>query len=101
MNIAEVIYTIKDRIENVSDDEGTPGKTIQYYAGNSTNNNRQPSVAQVIRYFTSPNAPKRQRETGNALKVVYDLNRSDIRRLRPNNRSDAVDINEFIRFFEG
>lgn len=103
MDTNTVVETVIDRIESISTEWGTSGKTLQFYIGDSTNNNRQPSVSQVIRYFTRSSASKRQREAGNALKAVYDTYRSEIRSARhsrASSRTDAIDINEFIKFFE-
>lgn len=70
---------------------------IKASVGDSLNNNRVPSVNQVIRFLTREESSTRQYKVGRILKNVYGLTRSELRTQRLNDRTDAYDINEFIR----
>ena len=62
--------------------------------GDSTNNNRVPSVNQVIRFLTSTNYA-----LSSDLRRVYrslQKNKAFKRLRRNNNRTDAIDINELV-----
>lgn len=69
---------------------------IKFSVGDSTRNNRVPSVNQVIKFLTRKNSSNRQRVVGNQLKNVYPVLRSKLRNIRLSERSDALDINEFL-----
>ena len=69
------------------------------FIGDSINNNRVLTVNQVIRFFTNASSNK-SRTIGHNLDSVYDLLRVDITSNRGNNRTDAIDINEFLAFYE-
>jgi hypothetical protein len=66
--------------------------------GDSINNNRTLTVGQVIRYLTESSSRKNVR-LGKSLESVYEILKDDIRDFRFNNRTDALDINEFINFY--
>ena len=60
------------------------------------------SVNQVIRFLTRKNASRNQRAVGLILKGNYETVRSKVRAERPfrdSARTDAVDINEYIRYW--
>jgi hypothetical protein len=73
---------------------------VKAVLGDSTNNNRALSVNQIIKYFTAHDASKKQRKVGQQLREVYPITRKYLRELRLNSRTDAVDINEFLKEFK-
>lgn len=67
--------------------------------GDSTNNHRTLTVSQVIRFLESRRNGN-MRILGANLAEVYELIREDLIFNRGNNRTDAIDINEFVDGFE-
>lgn len=70
--------------------------SVQVVIGDSTNNNRVPSVRQVIRYLNQTN----QFTLGSDLGRVYRslLSKKVFKRLRRGTyRTDAIDINELVQ----
>ena len=68
---------------------------IKDRVGDSLNNNRVPSVNQVIRFLTRENSSTRQYEIGRTLRQIYNATRRTLRQNRSTLRTDAFDINEF------
>lgn len=71
---------------------------VKLTIGDSINNNRSLTVNQVIRFLLSSNV-QQEIELGLSLQSVYGLIKSDLLNSRINNRTDALDINEFINFY--
>ena len=67
--------------------------------GDSINNNRVLTVGQVVR-FLSDSRIIGNKSLGSNLSNVYTTLRNDIVSSRSNSRTDAIDINEFINFYE-
>jgi hypothetical protein len=74
---------------------------VKNFLGDSTDNHRVLSTNQVINFLTLNNSLKLNK-LGRNLKVVYSVLRPQITYLRRlcNERTDAIDINEFIYTFE-
>lgn len=72
---------------------------VKEVIGDSINNNRTLTVSQVIRYLTSRRKSK-MKVLGSKLVVAYAVLRAEITSNRPNFRTDAVDINEFLTELE-
>lgn len=70
---------------------------IKIALGDSIDNNRTLTVSQVIRYL---NTKRKFKSLGLNLGTAFNLLRSDILAERDNFRTDAVDINEFLLYFE-
>jgi len=64
--------------------------------GDSTNNHRTPTVSQVIRFLNRKNSSKNQRQLGKKLRNIYPMLRTTAKNFRNSNRTDAIDINEFL-----
>lgn len=77
--------------------EGLNPNAVKASIGDSINNNRVLTVGQVVRFLSSTRGTK---TLGTNLSNIFNLLRKDIISSRPNNRTDAVDINEFINFYE-
>lgn len=71
---------------------------VKLTIGDSINNNRSLTVNQVIRFLLSSNV-QQEIELGLSLQSVYGLIKADLLSSRINNRTDALDINEFINFY--
>lgn len=68
--------------------------------GDSINNHRALTVNQVIRYLNTRRS-RQLRNLGIELSATYNLLRGDIVSSRHNLRTDAIDINEFVNFYQG
>jgi hypothetical protein len=66
--------------------------------GDSQNNHRVLTVSQVIR-FLNGSGNRRLQTLARRLNTVYGLTRGSIKQVRSEGRSDAIDINEFINFY--
>ena len=77
--------------------QSIPTVEAKLLIGDSINNHRALTVGQTIRVLSEIRGGK---ALANNLEVVYDQLRPFIVNTRNNDRSDAVDINEFISFFE-
>ena len=73
-------------------------REVKLAIGDSTNNNRTLTVKQVVRFLTS-NRNRRLKRLGNSLLAVNNIIGNDVFNSRNNNRTDALDINEFINFY--
>ncbi len=71
---------------------------VKLVLGDSINNNRTLTVSQVIRYLLSSSSRKNV-ALGRSLRTVFNELKEDIKFNRFNNRTDAIDINEFINFY--
>lgn len=71
--------------------------TVKTSIGDSTNNNRTLTVGQVARYLRNVS---RKTRLATSITRIHSLFREDIQRARNNSRTDAIDINEFIAFYE-
>lgn len=71
---------------------------IKQMIGDSTNNNRNLTVNQVIRFFTRRNASVKQRLWGKVIKSIFEDLKPYLYSARKdfNNRSDALDVKEFL-----
>lgn len=78
--------------------EGLNTSEVKATIGDSINNNRVLTVGQLVRFLT--NAGRTNKVLGSNLNIIYDLLRNDIVSSRLNGRTDAIDINEFINFYE-
>lgn len=67
--------------------------------GDSINNHRTLTVNQVVRYFRESGV-RGGKTLANNLEISYIALRPLIEVARDNNRSDAIDINEFNSFYE-
>ena len=72
---------------------------VKLALGDSINNNRTLTVNQVIRFLTQAGT-RRQVKLGNNLLNIFSILKDDIRANRGNLRTDALDINEFLNFYE-
>ena len=74
--------------------------TIKSTIGDSVYNHRTPTVRQVIRFLTASNS-WRLRKLGRNLETAYKVTYPKVLGLRSvtNDRTDAVDINEFLYTF--
>lgn len=75
--------------------------TVKVTIGDSINNNRTLTVNQVVR-FLSGRSNRKLGTVGLNLTNMYELVRGDITkyRTRYTYRTDAIDINEFIDYFD-
>ena len=78
--------------------ESTSSTKIKATIGDSTNNNRTPTVKQVVRFLNKTGKKKLAAQ----LEVVYNELKWALAQNRDenNNRTDAFDINEFMYAFE-
>jgi len=74
-----------------------PTTEAKLLIGDSINNNRALTVGQVVRVLSGIRGGKK---LANNLSSVYEELRPFIVNTRSNYRTDAVDINEFISFYE-
>lgn len=65
--------------------------------GDSTNNHRTLTVGQVSRYLRDI---RRKTRLSTSINRIHSLFREDIQNARNNSRTDAIDINEFVAFYE-
>jgi len=73
-------------------------KSIKTAIGDSINNNRVPTIRQVVRFLGGNNTAERTKKLSESLNNAYDLLRDDIAAFRSlkNYRSDGFDIYEFV-----
>lgn len=79
--------------------EGLNPDSVKATIGDSINNNRVLTVGQLVR-FLNTNPVSGGKTLGASLENVYGVLRNEIITNRLNSRTDAVDINEFINFYE-
>lgn len=93
---AEFLGNLVSVLENV----GT--ENLKLTIGDSIDNNRVPTVNQVIRYLTRAGASRNQKGLGKQLIGAYGILRRDIQvsRAFSNSRTDAIDINELINVYD-
>lgn len=72
---------------------------VKLTLGDSINNNRTLTVGQVVRFLTSTRN-RRLTKIGTSLNNVFSIVRGDIKGSRNNYRTDAIDINEFLNFYQ-
>ena len=82
--------TLRTTVDNVSSTK------LKEAIGDSTNNHRIPTVNQVIRFLNRKNSSKNQRQLGKKLRNIYPMLRETTKAFRNSNRTDAIDINEFL-----
>lgn len=96
MSKYQLFYT---KLLNVVSDLDTT--EVKAAIGDSVNNNRTLTVGQVARFLTEAQSNIRGGKTlGKNLINIYSLLRDDIVLNRTNNRTDAIDINEFFNYYE-
>ena len=78
---------------------GLDRDTVKSSIGDSTNNNRTLTVSQVIR-FLETRRNSSSKTLGQSLQSVYNIIGEEALLERNNFRVDALDINEFVRFYE-
>jgi len=71
---------------------------VKLTIGDSINNNRTLTVNQLVRFLTD-SKNRKFKKLGNSLLAVKELIAADIINSRNNNRTDALDINEFLNFY--
>lgn len=73
--------------------------SVKERLGDSTHNHRTLTVNQVVRFLNTKRT-KGLKNLGNSLQNVYEILKEDIIANRLSRRTDAIDINEFISFYE-
>ncbi len=77
---------------------GLDSTKVKKFIGDSTKNNKTLTVMQLVRYLT--NSKKRNlNKLGLDLDTIYSDLKSTLYKYRNINRTDALDINEFLRIF--
>jgi len=71
---------------------------VKLTIGDSINNNRTLTINQVARFLTG-SRNRRFKLLGNSLLAVKGILNEDLINSRNNNRTDALDINEFLNFY--
>jgi len=72
---------------------------VKTFIGDSVNNNRTLTIGQVVRFLTNSKA-KDFTNLGKSLSSLNNLLGSSIKNTRNNYRTDALDINEFLNFYQ-
>lgn len=72
---------------------------VKTIIGDSINNNRTLTVGQVVRFLTSTGSTTFT-NLGISLENIFNITKVDIKNNRKNLRTDAIDINEFLNFYQ-
>lgn len=93
----KVVTNFANRLKTVHTRNGTD--TIKTTIGDSLNNNRVPTVNQMIRFLTSSDSTV-YRSLGRRLRNVHNHVKSDARLITnlDSRRTDAVDLSELVTY---